>query len=167
MQSLLHLNGRLREAPSHDGPVPAVAKPVARFLLHLAEMCVVMCSSGFVLSLLFFGGAALLGYTDLPQTAPELSVLVIAINLSVPMAAWMRHRGMAWRPTLEMAVPTMATGVLLVVAYWLDLVPTDSLIEIQTSLACPVMVVVMLLRFRLYSAPHERHPATSRVNATP
>jgi hypothetical protein len=157
MQPLLHHTGRLNEAPSQDGLVPTVGKPVGRFLLHLAEMCVVMCGSGIVLSVLFFEGAALLGYTDLPQTAPELSVLVIAINLSVPMAAWMRYRGMAWQPTLEMTVPTMATGVLLVVAYWLGLVATSSLIEIQTSLACPVMVAVMLLRFRLYSAPHAAH----------
>jgi hypothetical protein len=157
MQPLLHHTGRLREVPSQDAVVTTVGKPVGRFLLHLAEMCAVMCGSGFVLSVLFFEAAALLGFTELPQTAPEMSVLVIAINLSVPMAAWMRYRGMAWRPTLEMTVPTLATGVLLVVAYWLDLVAASSLIEIQTSLACPVMVAVMLLRFRLYSAPHTAH----------
>lgn len=117
----------------------------------------VMCAGGIILSVLFFQGAAVLGYTNLPQTAPELSVIVIAINLTVPMAAWMRYRGMDWQPTLEMAIPTMATGLLLVAAYWLDVVAKGSLIEIQTSLACPVMVAVMLLRFRLYSAPHAAH----------
>jgi hypothetical protein len=117
----------------------------------------VMCAGGIILSVLFFQGAAVLGYTNLPQTAPELSVIVIAINLTVPMAAWMRFRGMDWQPTLEMAIPTMATGLLLVAAYWLDVVAKGGLIEIQTSLACPVMVAVMLLRFRLYSAPHAAH----------
>jgi hypothetical protein len=117
----------------------------------------VMCAGGIILSVLFFQGAAVLGYTNLPQTAPELSVIVIAINLTVPMAAWMRYRGMDWQPTLEMAMPTMATGLLLVAAYWLDVVAKGSLIEIQTSLACPVMVAVMLLRFRLYAAPHAAH----------
>lgn len=117
----------------------------------------VMCAGGIILSVLFFQGAAVLGYANLPQTAPELSVIVIAINLTVPMAAWMRYRGMDWQPTLEMAIPTMATGLLLVAAYWLDVIAKGSLIEIQTSLACPVMVAVMLLRFRLYSAPHAAH----------
>jgi hypothetical protein len=122
----------------------------------------VMCAGGVVLSVLFFGTAALLGYDDLPRTAPELSVLAIAVNLSVPMLAWMRFRGMAWQPTLEMAGSTMVVGVLLIAAYWLDVVARDSLVEIQTSLACPVMIAVMLLRFRLYSAGHSGHTANQK-----
>ena len=114
----------------------------------------VMCVGAAALSLLFFGAAGLLGYTDLPRTAPELVVLVIALNLSVPMLAWMRYRDMAWQPTLEMAGSTMVVGLALIAAYWLDLVARDSLIEVQTSLACPVMLAVMLVRFRLYSGSH-------------
>ena len=114
----------------------------------------VMCGGAVALSVLFFGGAALLGYDDLPRTAPELSVLVIAVNLSVPMLVWMRFRGMDWQPTLEMSGSTMAVGLLLIGAYWTDLVGRDSLVEIQTSLACPVMIVAMLARFRLYSGGH-------------
>jgi hypothetical protein len=30
-------------------------------------------------------------------------LLVIAFNYALPMAAWMRFRGMAWRPTLEVS----------------------------------------------------------------
>jgi hypothetical protein len=151
-------NARTSErAVARDAPAGGLAKPASRFLLHLAEMCVVMCGSGFLLSLLFFQTADFLGYDNLPETAPGLSVFVIAINLSVPMAAWMRFRRMEWRPTVEMAGATMATGLLLIASYWLGLVPQESLISIQTSLACPVMLAVMLLRFRLYSAPHMAH----------
>jgi Zn-dependent protease len=111
------------------------------------------------LSVGFFGAASLLGYTDLLQTAPELVVLAIALNLSVPMAAWMRYREMNWQPTLEMAGSTMAVGLALIAAYWMDLVARDSLVEVQTSLACPVMLAVMLVRFRLYSGSHSAHAA--------
>jgi hypothetical protein len=93
-------------------------QPVGRFAVHFLQMCAVMCAGAIALSLLFFGAARLLGYTDLAQTAPELSVLVIAINLSLPMAVWMRFMGMAWRPTLEMSGSTMVVGLLLIVAYW-------------------------------------------------
>lgn len=134
-----------------------VLRPAGRFVMHLLEMCMVMCAGGIALSVAVFGGAALLGYDDLPRTAPELSVLIIAVNLSVPMLVWMRFRGMAWQPTLEMSASTMVVGLLLITTYWLDLLARDSLIELQTSLACPVMVVVMLLRFRLYSASHFGH----------
>jgi hypothetical protein len=97
----------------------------------------VMCAGAVVLSVLFFGAAALLGYTDLPQRAPELSVFVIAVNLSLPMAAWMRFRGMQWQPTLEMAGSTMVVGLLLIAAYWAGFVAKDSLIEIQTGPGLP------------------------------
>jgi deazaflavin-dependent oxidoreductase (nitroreductase family) len=136
-------------------------EPVGRFLLHLLEMCMVMCAGAIGLSVLFFGTANLMGFSNLPARAPELSVLVIALNLSLPMAAWMRFRGMAWRPTLEMSGSTMVFGLLLVAAYWMDLVAKDGLVELQTSAACPLMLVVMLLRPRLYSSHH--HAARART----
>lgn len=146
--------------PVGEGFVADALRPVGRFGLHLLEMCMVMCAGGVVLSVLFFGAAGLLGYTDLPETAPELSVVVIALNLSVPMLAWMRYRGMAWQPTLEMAGSTMVVGLALIAAYWMDLIASTDLIEIQTSLACPVMLAVMLVRFRLYSGSHSAHSAS-------
>jgi hypothetical protein len=142
--------------PARDGSVARFLRPVGRFMIHLVEMCMVMCAGAVVLSVLFFGAAGLLGYSNLPQQAPELSVLAIAVNLSLPMLAWMRFRGMDWRPTLEMSGSTMLVGLALIAAYWLDIVAKSSLIQVQTSLACPVMLAVMLLRFRLYSG-HTRH----------
>ena len=156
------LASKPREAvgePVRESRVARVARPVGRFGLHLLEMCMVMCAGAAALSLLFFGAAALLGYTDLLQSAPELVVLVIALNLSAPMLAWMRYRGMDWQPTLEMAGSTMVMGLALIAAYRMDLVARDSLLEIQTSLACPVMLAVMLVRFRLYSGSHAAHSA--------
>jgi hypothetical protein len=145
--------------PVREGRVAHVVRPVGRFGLHLVEMCMVMCVGAATLSLLFFGAASLLGYTDLLQTAPELVVLVIALNLSVPMLVWMRYRGMGWQPTLEMAGSTMVVGLALIAAYWMDLIARTSLVEVQVSLACPVMLAVMLLRFRLYSGSHAAHSA--------
>jgi hypothetical protein len=124
----------------------------------------VMCLGAISLSVLIFGAAALLGYTDLPQRAPELTVLIIAINLSLPMAVWMRFRGMAWRPALEMSGATMVAGLVLIAGYRLGIVPQSSLLDLQTGiLACPLMLAVMLVRFPLYSTSHNRHhehPAT-------
>ena len=144
------------KAPARDGSVARTVRPIGRFVLHYIEMCAVMCIGALVLSVLFFGAAGLFGYTDMPRQFPELSVLVIAINLSVPMAAWMRFRGMDWRPTVEMAGSTMVVGLLLIAAYWLGIVAKGSLVDVQTSLACPVMLAVMSVRFPLYSA-HQGH----------
>jgi hypothetical protein len=149
-----------------QGSVPSSAppagwlRPMGRFVLHFIQMCLVMCAGGVLLSLLFFGSAALLGYSNLDQLAPELTVLVIAISLSLPMLAWMRFMGMGWRPTLEMSGATMVAGLLLITAYRLDLVARSELIPLQTGLlACPLMLLVMLFRFRLYSVGHMHHHA--------
>jgi hypothetical protein len=160
MRALAIRHGAPEEAPTRQRPDVRFLQPVGRFVVHFFQMCMVMCAGAVVLSLLFFGAARLLGYTDLAQTAPELTVLVIAINLSLPMAAWMRFMGMAWRPTLEMSGATMVAGLLLIVAYWLGLVAKSGLIPLQTGLlACPLMLAVMLFRFRLYSSPHAGHHA--------
>ena len=66
---------------------------------------------------------------------------------------------MAWQPTLEMAGSTMVVGLALIAAYWMDLIARNSLVGVQTSLACPVMLAVMLVRFRLYSSSHAAHSA--------
>lgn len=155
----LHIQQEAHEgAPVHQEHAAGFLQPVGRFVMHFLQMCLVMCVGAISLSLLFFGGAALLGYTDLTQRAPELTTLVLAISLSLPMAVWMRFMGMEWRPTLEMSGATMVAGLLLIAAYWLDLIAKTSMMELQTGLlACPLMLAVMLTRFRLYSTSHTRH----------
>src|ERR1035437_2631107 len=63
-------------------------QPFGRFALHLAEMCAVMCPGTVTRSVPAFGAAGRLRYTDPFQQHPELSVLALAINMSVPMAVW-------------------------------------------------------------------------------
>jgi hypothetical protein len=65
-------------------------------------MCAAMCIGGGILNgLVFLAGPALLGNPELRQQSPALALLVIAFDYALPMAAWMRFRSMAWRPTLE------------------------------------------------------------------
>lgn len=142
-------------APVRDGPIAASAKSAARFGLHVAEMCVVMCVSLGILGLLFFGAAAVLGFSaDGWQQAPELSVLVVAAVLAGSMVLWMRFRGMAWRPTVEMAGAAIAAGVLVIVAYWLGIIALGDLLPSVCGVACLAMIGVMLFRVRLYSGHH-------------
>jgi hypothetical protein len=158
MQAQSTAGGHRTQAP---GSVIRFLRRTGRFLVHFVEMCMAMCVGAIVLSLIFFEGAALLGYTSLPQRFPELSTLVVAFNLSVPMAIWMRIRGHDWRPTLEMSGATMAVGLLLIAAYWAGIIPKGDLLEWQTGLACPVMLAVMLVRLDMYGgrAGHHAHAA--------
>jgi MFS superfamily sulfate permease-like transporter len=121
------------------------------FIRHLLEMCLAMCIGGIPLIVLFFWAATLIGYPDLLEQFPELSVLVIGFILSLPMIAWMRFRDHEWHPTLEMASTTIVLGILLVGLGWLGILPKSSLFEWMRRLACPVMLIPMFLRLDLYT----------------
>ena len=144
------------------------------FIRHFIEMCVAMCVGGLLLNtLVFVAGPALTGYPDLREEAPALALLVIALIYVAPMAAWMRFRGMAWRPTLEMSAAVIALAVLLV-----GLAASGSISEsdLRASAlgfcgpACLVMLPVMLLRLEHYTGRAEsrgRQAVVSRPDHRP
>lgn len=145
----------------HNARIAGVARPAARFGLHVLEMCVVMCVSLALLGLLVVATTTVLGFSDVRKEAPELSALVVAAVLAGAMVAWMRWRGMEWRPTLEMAAPALVAGVLMVAGYWMGIVAQRDLIGGVCGVACLGMIAVMLFRFRLYSAHDGAHHAHS------
>jgi hypothetical protein len=135
--------------------------PPRAFLLHYLEMCMACYIGGVTLGFAFFGGAALIGYPNLIVQAPEFSTLVLAIILTVPMVAWMRFRHHEWRPSLEMGSATMGLGIVMIAWGTLGFIPLGDMFEWVTRLACPVMLVPMLLRVRLYAGAmdHQAHAA--------
>jgi hypothetical protein len=150
---------------------PSLRSQIWQFARHYLEMCVAMCVSGGILTaLLFLAGPALLGYPDLREQAPELALVVIACILALPMAAWMRFRGMAWRPTLEMSGATIGLAIVLVGLAGLGVVPDSSIREWVTGEgapsfcgpACAVMFIVMLFRLGLYTGRTGHHVGHGR-----
>lgn len=130
------------------------------FLWHFLEMCLVMCMGGIMINVLFFGLAARLGFPNLFEKFPQFSLLLVGVNLSIPMIAWMRFRGHEWRPTLEMASTSIILPVVLIGATWLSLIPESSQLPLLKQLACPVMLIPMLFRLDLYAANHAQHHQT-------
>ena len=153
---------------SHRGQIPGFVARSGYFIWHLLEMCLAMCIGGVPLIMLFFIGAAKIGYPDLIEQSPELSVLVIGFILSLPMLAWMRFRGHGWRLTLEMASTTIVLGILLVGLGWLGVLAKSNLFEWMRTLACPAMLIPMLFRLNIYTAHHAdhlRHPVHAAIPA--
>jgi hypothetical protein len=124
------------------------------FVRHYTEMVVAMFLGMFVLGAPL---AALLGVAGVEVSAwrsdaPELLLLGMAFTMSVPMAAWMRHRGHGWTPVFEMTgsmfVPSFAAIGLL----WAGIAEdTDALLAIQHIGMFPSMLAVMLLRLDEYT----------------
>ena len=71
--------------------------------------------------------------------------------MTAPMVAWMRFRGMAARPTVEMAAAMVILALLILVAGWLGIVAMETLPWLAHGLMMPAMLVPMLLRLELYT----------------
>lgn len=121
-----------------------------RFARHYAEMVVVMFLGMFVLMAptgwLFnaFG-------TSWSRLSPAMNTFAMALTMTVPMVAWMRYRGHAWRPNAEMAssmlIPTFAVMALL----WAGIAKTGTLLVPEHIAMLGCMLVAMLRRREEYS----------------
>jgi hypothetical protein len=140
-----------------------VGRQTWNFARHFLEMCIAMCVGGAILALLVFAAVpALFGSPNLREQFPELSLLAIAVILTLPMAAWMRFRGMAWRPIVEMSVVPIGLAIVLIGAAWSGLVSSTAL-QVEFGQFCGVscigMFVVMLFRLDLYTGRTGHHVA--------
>lgn len=138
-------------------PRSALLKKAGHFLGHFLEMCVACCVGGVTLGVAFFGGAAVVGYSNLIGQAPFISTLVLAGILSVSMVAWMRFRHHEWRPSLEMGSAPIGLGIVLIALGTLGLIPVSDMFEWVTRLACPIMLLPMLMRFNHYAGGMRHH----------
>lgn len=145
---------------------PSIPRQAANFVLHFLEMCVSMCAVGspIVLALVRWGPDAF-GVASPAAIAPELTLLLISLIYAAPMVAWMRFRGMAWRPVLEMAAAALLVAIALIGLRFVGVLSASEFAGYVglrfCGPACAVMVVAMLPRLSLYTgrAGHHAHHA--------
>ncbi len=122
--------------------------PNGHFVRHYAEMVIAMLLGMLLLGLPAEGALLAVGSgtSELQREAPALALLGMAVVMTVPMVAWMRHRGHGWRPSAEMAasmfLPTFAVIALMsvgAIGFW-------SAMGIEHAVMLPSMLVAMLLR---------------------
>lgn len=137
------------------------------FARHFLEMCVAMCIGIGVLGVVYTWAAGLVGVSNPYVRFPELSVLVLAFNMTAPMVAWMRFRGMAWRTIAEMSSAMVIEAFAILVLYWIGVLANVAVGSVSTlwvwqhGLMMPVMLVPMLIRLDYYTGGmhHEAHTA--------
>jgi hypothetical protein len=130
------------------------------FVRHYAEMLAAMFLGMFVLGIpaLVALGAAGVSSAELRADAPALLLLGMGVTMTMPMVAWMRHRGHGWAASNEMSasmlIPT--AGVIgLLGAGLVDDVGT--LLMIEHVVMLPSMLLAMLLRRGEYSHAAQDH----------
>jgi hypothetical protein len=158
-----HATGPIGSAGAGVEARPSLGRQTWNFARHYLEMCVAMCLGGTALNLLVFtGGPAVLGYPDLRDTAPAAALVVSAVLYTAPMAAWMRIRHMAWRPTLEMSAAPVAVAGAVAALSGLGILSNAGLKAWLAAACfpwCVVMFVPMLFRLPLYTGRSGHHRA--------
>lgn len=129
------------------------------FVWHAVEMCFVMCAGMMVLGLVYGKLMGSIGYASPRLQLPELTALVLAFNMTLPMAAWMRIRGMEWRPIIEMSAAMFIEAVILIGLAWLGVVQRSDLSTLVHNWMVPAMIIPMLLRLDVYTGHHGGHKA--------
>ena len=132
------------------------------FARHFLEMCITMCAGGAILGLVVFGIPASIGAPDVREQFPEIGLILIAILLTLPMAAWMRFRGMEWRPIVEMSAMPIGLAIVLIGAVSAGLASEPTLqmtFGTFCGISCVGMFVVMLFRLDLYTGRKGHHMA--------
>jgi hypothetical protein len=144
-----------------------VSASTRHFVRHYIEMVVAIFAGMVVLGLP--AGAALsaagMSMSELHNDAPALMLFGMAVTMTAPMVAWMRHRGHGWPASSGMAasmfIPAFATIALL----WGGLVKDiGALMLIEHVAMLPSMFVAVLLRRDEYSGAHD-HVEYRRVLA--
>jgi hypothetical protein len=115
------------------------------FLRHYLEMVAAMLVGMAVIGAAVRGVLALAGL-EFPTQHPELTSLEMALDMSVAMVVWMRHRGHGWAATLEMAGAMFAPAVALFPLLWLGVIAGESLLVLEHMAMLPLMYLVMLRR---------------------
>jgi len=118
------------------------------FVRHYFEMVAAMVLGMFLLGVPVGGVLGLLGVGTL--SAPMMT-LAMALEMSLPMAAWMRHRGHAWRVNLEMvAAMLLPVAVIIPLQYAGSLGGMSAMVPEHVGMLA-AMLVAMLVRTDEYS----------------
>jgi hypothetical protein len=145
-----------RQAPGTAQTIaPAVQhqRRLFRFWRHFLEMSVAMWIGMAVGGVLFKAILAAFGttITEARLAYPELTVLVMGFNMTVPMVAWMRHRGHGWRGCLEMAAAMLVPAIPVIALLRSDVIGFAAVCGLYCALMLAAMLALMGYRRSEYT----------------
>jgi hypothetical protein len=157
--------GSPRTSPGRPQREPLSPGAAWHFLRHLGEMMLAMMVGMMALGMVDRGILAAAGtsVSSVKGAAPEVVALVMALNMTVGMTLWMRHRHHSWAMCAEMGGAMFIPAITAIVLLWCGAIHSGSVLGVEHAPMLPAMVGVMLLRRTEYSQPV--HPHRSNVQA--
>jgi hypothetical protein len=101
----------------------------------LTVMVVGMIATGAV----FIAIVGPMTWDEVTTRYPTQSLLAMAAGMTVPMVAWMLHRGMGWKNSFEMAAAMVLPVIPFLCLVWFDVTKSA-----QCGAYCAVTVLAML-----------------------
>jgi hypothetical protein len=108
------------------------------FWRHFAEMIAAM-ALGMLVGLAIFLTVVGMAFDEALVQLPTATLIVVALSMTVPMVAWMRHRGHDWRSCSEMAATMVIPVIPFLFLVWFGV--TESA---QCGGYCALSVAAML-----------------------
>lgn len=147
-----HKNLSRRDAARADRPSSA-RLPVLAFIRHYAEMVIAMLAGMILLEPVWQAAFTMFDAAPL-MSQPEIAAFVMATNMTMAMAIWMRHRGHAFRPIVEMSAAMYLPFLAALLPYWTGAITGSDALMAGHVLMLPAMLVAMLLRPSEYTHNH-------------
>ena len=118
-------------------PARGTARPLARFVGHYVEMVVAM-----IIGMVALGPV----WPDAWVARPDVHAIVMAVDMTVAMALWMRIRRHSWPRIVEMSAAMVLPFAVLLVPFWLGALSGSALMIAGHVLMFPLMLAAMLWR---------------------
>jgi hypothetical protein len=131
-----------------------------RFVRHYVEMVVAMFLGMGLLALPVQWALGAAG-TSPSELSHEAMFLGMAVEMTVPMVAWMRYRGHAWRPSGEMAAAMLLPTFAAIALLRADVAEYGVLMGAEHVAMLLCMLGAMLLRPAEYTHAHGRTAAVT------
>jgi flagellar biosynthetic protein FliP len=135
---------------------------VRHFFEMVLAMLVGMAILGPVAMLICTG----LGHSGFLSDHAGVRAAVMATNMTIGMAVWMRHRGHGWGAIAEMGSAMFVPLAVLIGPYWAGLLSGDALVAAMHVLMLPAMAIAMLYRRDEYAQDHRAHRGTSPARSS-
>ena len=124
---------------------------------HFVEMVVAMLVGMAVLGMAAAVICTALGHAGFLTHHAGLRGFVMALNMTIGMAVWMRYRGHGWAAIGDMGAAMFLPYMLFLGPYWASAISAGVLLVGMHVLMLPAMMVAMLHRRDDYAHNHHHH----------